>query len=222
MRSAFFPKGRSNQRGGLPHRVASGHGVRGLQHRWLLRCQRFHHGQRPQSPPGSRRRRQAGAGDPSVGIWRHFFVNVLRWTCRHWQDLGYLIIYITGRPDMQKQRVVSWLSQHNFPHGMIFFSEGLVHDPLRQKTIFLKHLIQEVRPGGDTSNLDSSAAPPFLWCSCLSHISARLFPLPSVTLRSSLLTAPWRTSLFTTCSASAPRRFILLADLQRSTKTSAW
>lgn len=63
---------------------------------------------------------------------------------RHWQDLGYLIIYITGRPDMQKQRVVSWLSQHNFPHGMIFFSEGLVHDPLRQKTIFLKHLIQEV------------------------------------------------------------------------------
>uniref|UniRef100_A0A3B5QZ12 Membrane-associated phosphatidylinositol transfer protein 3 n=1 Tax=Xiphophorus maculatus TaxID=8083 RepID=A0A3B5QZ12_XIPMA len=62
---------------------------------------------------------------------------------RHWQDLGYLIIYITGRPDMQKQRVVSWLSQHNFPHGMIFFSEGLVHDPLRQKTIFLKNLIQE-------------------------------------------------------------------------------
>ncbi|KAJ8256434.1 hypothetical protein COCON_G00185860 [Conger conger] len=62
---------------------------------------------------------------------------------RHWQDLGYLIIYITGRPDMQKQRVLSWLSQHNFPHGMIFFSEGLVHDPLRQKTIFLRNLIQE-------------------------------------------------------------------------------
>ncbi|KAL0973216.1 hypothetical protein UPYG_G00200440 [Umbra pygmaea] len=62
---------------------------------------------------------------------------------RHWQDLGYLIIYITGRPDMQKQRVVSWLSQHNFPQGMIFFSEGLVHDPLRQKTIFLKNLVQE-------------------------------------------------------------------------------
>ncbi|KAG9351613.1 hypothetical protein JZ751_022864 [Albula glossodonta] len=59
---------------------------------------------------------------------------------RHWQDLGYLIIYITGRPDMQKQRVVSWLSQHNFPQGMVFFSEGLVHDPLRQKTIFLRNL----------------------------------------------------------------------------------
>ncbi|XP_061460783.1 membrane-associated phosphatidylinositol transfer protein 3 isoform X2 [Rhineura floridana] len=62
---------------------------------------------------------------------------------RHWQDLGYLIIYITGRPDMQKQRVVSWLSQHNFPQGMIFFSDGLVHDPLRQKTIFLRNLMQE-------------------------------------------------------------------------------
>ncbi|ETE67594.1 Membrane-associated phosphatidylinositol transfer protein 3, partial [Ophiophagus hannah] len=66
-------------------------------------------------------------------------------SCRywHWQDLGYLIIYITGRPDMQKQRVVSWLSQHNFPQGMIFFSDGLVHDPLRQKTIFLRNLVQE-------------------------------------------------------------------------------
>lgn len=64
--------------------------------------------------------------------------------CRHWQDLGYLIIYITGRPDMQKQRVVSWLSQHNFPQGMVFFSEGLVHDPLRQKTLFLRSLINEV------------------------------------------------------------------------------
>ncbi|XP_028662467.2 membrane-associated phosphatidylinositol transfer protein 3 [Erpetoichthys calabaricus] len=62
---------------------------------------------------------------------------------RHWQELGYLILYITGRPDMQKQRVVSWLSQHNFPQGMIFFSDGLVHDPLRQKTIFLRNLVQE-------------------------------------------------------------------------------
>ncbi|XP_048836217.1 membrane-associated phosphatidylinositol transfer protein 3 isoform X2 [Brienomyrus brachyistius] len=62
---------------------------------------------------------------------------------RHWQDLGYLILYITGRPDMQKQRVVSWLSQHNFPQGAVFFSEGLVHDPLRQKALFLRNLMQE-------------------------------------------------------------------------------
>lgn len=58
-----------------------------------------------------------------------------------------MILYITGRPDMQKQRVVSWLSQHNFPQGMIFFSDGLVHDPLRQKAIFLRNLMQEVSEG---------------------------------------------------------------------------
>lgn len=67
--------------------------------------------------------------------------------CRHWQDLGYLIIYVTGRPDMQKQRVVAWLAQHNFPHGVVSFCDGLVHDPLRHKANFLKLLISEVGPG---------------------------------------------------------------------------
>lgn len=64
---------------------------------------------------------------------------------RHWQDLGYMIVYVTGRPDMQKQRVVAWLSQHNFPHGIVSFCDGLVHDPLRHKANFLKCLITEVR-----------------------------------------------------------------------------
>ncbi|XP_063820608.1 membrane-associated phosphatidylinositol transfer protein 2 isoform X9 [Pseudophryne corroboree] len=63
---------------------------------------------------------------------------------RHWQDLGYLIIYVTGRPDMQKQRVVAWLAQHNFPHGIVSFCDGLVHDPLRHKANFLKILIQDI------------------------------------------------------------------------------
>lgn len=66
---------------------------------------------------------------------------------RHWQDIGYLIIYVTGRPDMQKQRVVAWLSQHNFPHGIVSFCDGLVHDPLRHKANFLKSLT-EVRLSG--------------------------------------------------------------------------
>lgn len=66
-----------------------------------------------------------------------------------------MILYITGRPDMQKQRVVSWLSQHNFPQGMIFFSDGLVHDPLRQKAIFLRNLMQEVsEPAGRYGDQD--------------------------------------------------------------------
>ncbi|XP_029693296.1 membrane-associated phosphatidylinositol transfer protein 2-like [Takifugu rubripes] len=62
---------------------------------------------------------------------------------RYWQDLGYLIVYVTGRPDMQKQRVVAWLSQHNFPHGVVSFCDGLVHDPLRHKANFLRSLIGE-------------------------------------------------------------------------------
>ncbi|XP_043281558.1 protein retinal degeneration B isoform X4 [Venturia canescens] len=62
---------------------------------------------------------------------------------RHWQELGYLIIYITARPDMQQQKVVSWLSQHNFPHGLVSFADGLSTDPLGHKAAYLINLIQE-------------------------------------------------------------------------------
>ncbi|CAH1098537.1 unnamed protein product [Psylliodes chrysocephalus] len=61
---------------------------------------------------------------------------------RHWQELGYLIVYITGRPDMQHRRVVSWLSQHNFPHGLISFADGLSTDPLGHKAAYLNNLIE--------------------------------------------------------------------------------
>ncbi|XP_052074554.1 protein retinal degeneration B-like isoform X1 [Mytilus californianus] len=59
---------------------------------------------------------------------------------RHWQDQGYLIIYVTARPDMQHRKVVSWLAMHNFPHGMVAFMEGITKDPLRQKLNYLKGL----------------------------------------------------------------------------------
>ncbi|XP_074640171.1 protein retinal degeneration B-like [Tubulanus polymorphus] len=62
---------------------------------------------------------------------------------RHWQELGYLILYITARPDMQHKKVVAWLAQHNFPHGMVSFMDGLSADPLRQKGNFLRGLINE-------------------------------------------------------------------------------
>ncbi|XP_041763782.1 protein retinal degeneration B isoform X1 [Anopheles merus] len=61
--------------------------------------------------------------------------------CRHWQELGYLLVYITGRPDMQQQRVLSWLSQHNFPHGLVSFADGLSTDPLGHKATYLNNLI---------------------------------------------------------------------------------
>nr|XP_019937258.1 PREDICTED: membrane-associated phosphatidylinositol transfer protein 2 [Paralichthys olivaceus] len=88
---------------------------------------------------------------------------------RYWQDLGYLIVYVTGRPDMQKQRVVAWLSQHNFPHGIVSFCDGLVHDPLRHKANFLKTLINEAHMRifaayGSTKDISvytSIGLPPF-------------------------------------------------------------
>jgi hypothetical protein len=56
--------------------------------------------------------------------------------------MGYLIIYTTGRPDMQQQKVVSWLSQHNFPHGLVSFADGLSTDPLGHKAAYLNNLVQ--------------------------------------------------------------------------------
>ncbi|PVD31481.1 hypothetical protein C0Q70_06893 [Pomacea canaliculata] len=64
---------------------------------------------------------------------------------RHWQDLGYLILYVSARPDMQHKKVVTWLAQHNFPHGMVAFMDGLSKDPLRQKFLYLKNLQTEAR-----------------------------------------------------------------------------
>ena len=62
---------------------------------------------------------------------------------RHWQELGYLILYVTGRPDMQLLRVVSWLAQHNFPHGLVSFADGFSTDPLRHKADYLKGLMAD-------------------------------------------------------------------------------
>lgn len=62
---------------------------------------------------------------------------------RFWQDLGYLILYITGRPDMQQRKVISWLAEHNFPPGLVFFSDGFSTDPLGHKAAHLNSLINE-------------------------------------------------------------------------------
>ncbi|XP_060558830.1 protein retinal degeneration B-like isoform X3 [Ruditapes philippinarum] len=64
---------------------------------------------------------------------------------RHWQELGYLILYVTARPDMQHNKVVAWLAQHNFPHGMVAFMDGFSKDPLRQKFNHLKTIQSEAQ-----------------------------------------------------------------------------
>jgi hypothetical protein len=60
---------------------------------------------------------------------------------RYWSDNGYLIMYISSRPDMQKNRVIQWLKQHNFPQGICFFAKGITHDPYGRKGTMLKNII---------------------------------------------------------------------------------
>lgn len=44
---------------------------------------------------------------------------------------------------MQQQKVMSWLSQHNFPHGFIYFVDGFSRFPLLHKAEYLKALMQD-------------------------------------------------------------------------------
>lgn len=52
---------------------------------------------------------------------------------RFWADVGYIILYISSRPDISKNRVQQWLRQHNFPQGLCFFQKGIHHDPYARK-----------------------------------------------------------------------------------------
>lgn len=72
---------------------------------------------------------------------------------RHWQEHGYLIVYVTARPDMQHKRVVSWLAKHNFPHGMVAFMDGLSKEPLKQKLSYLKTLQSDVSVSSKTGHV---------------------------------------------------------------------
>lgn len=64
---------------------------------------------------------------------------------RHWQGLGYILIYLSARPDMQQRRVTSWLANHNFPQGICLFVDGISADPLRQKGHLLKSICDQVQ-----------------------------------------------------------------------------
>ena len=62
-----------------------------------------------------------------------------------WQELGFVIIYITARPDLQKESVLEWLGTHNFPHGIVAFSDGISPtDLLKDKMEYLIRLKNEV------------------------------------------------------------------------------
>ncbi|CAF3635294.1 unnamed protein product [Rotaria socialis] len=61
---------------------------------------------------------------------------------RFWQELGYIIIYVTARPDIQQRRVVHWLAQHNFPHGLTLFNDGISREPIKHKSEMIRNLVE--------------------------------------------------------------------------------
>lgn len=63
---------------------------------------------------------------------------------RHYEELGHLIIYISSRPDFQKETVLKWLGNHQFPLGIISFNETLSKDLNLHKKYFLGRQIKEV------------------------------------------------------------------------------
>ena len=75
---------------------------------------------------------------------------------RYWQELGYLILYITGRPDVQKDYVLSFLGAHGFPLGVVACAEGLSTDSQTVKTLFLARLIKEASNALMTSMVTAS------------------------------------------------------------------
>ena len=41
---------------------------------------------------------------------------------RYWQQLGYLIVYVTKKPDVIHHKIHTWLLHHKFPLGMVLFN----------------------------------------------------------------------------------------------------
>lgn len=64
---------------------------------------------------------------------------------RCWQEKGYLLIYITGRPLIQKEHILSFLGAHRFPLGLVACADSLSPDSQTFKTMYLARLIKEVR-----------------------------------------------------------------------------
>ena len=70
---------------------------------------------------------------------------------------------------MQLRKVVSWLSMHNFPEGLVSFADGFSTDPLGHKTEFLKNLQNDhsiVFRAGYGSSKDVS-----MYCSLGGHLN---------------------------------------------------
>ncbi|KAI6657567.1 Membrane-associated phosphatidylinositol transfer protein 2 [Oopsacas minuta] len=61
-----------------------------------------------------------------------------------WKNHGYLIFYVTARPDMQKNDIMHWFDKKNFPSALTYFNEGVTTDPQAHKSTYIRHLIQDL------------------------------------------------------------------------------
>jgi hypothetical protein len=61
----------------------------------------------------------------------------------HWRDLGYLLVYLTGRPDVQKDTIMKFLAANGFPLGMVACADSITDPHL--KTLCLARLIKEAK-----------------------------------------------------------------------------
>lgn len=75
-------------------------------------------------------------------------LKLLKCACifRLWQERGYLIIYVTGRPEFQKDAVITWLAKHQFPVGIVSCAETIstVSEVRTNKILYLGRLIRQV------------------------------------------------------------------------------
>ena len=75
-------------------------------------------------------------------------LKLLKHVCvfRLWQERGYLIIYVTGRPEFQKDAVITWLAKHQFPVGIVSCAETIstVSEVRTNKILYLGRLIRQV------------------------------------------------------------------------------
>ena len=58
--------------------------------------------------------------------------------------MGYVITYVTARPDLQKKSVLTWLLRHNFPFGPLYFCDTNITNFLSSKANTLKNIQKEV------------------------------------------------------------------------------
>ena len=57
-----------------------------------------------------------------------------------------MIIYVTGRPEFQKDAVITWLAKHQFPVGVVSCAETIstVSEVRTSKILYLGRLIRQV------------------------------------------------------------------------------